>query len=245
MKTIAFHSYKGGTGKSYISSNLAAAYSEKEKVCLLDMDLAAPTLHRLFNLPERDVWMNEYLEGDCEVDDLLQKVGNGNLLIGVSNPQPEAIRASLGKSKEREMKSLKNLLSLKKILAEDGFDRLIIDTTPGYEYSSINSVAAADKVGIITILYRPDMLGSREMVTGLYDVLEKPVFMILNRYHSEEKFDEFKSETREVFKGPIYGMKCFCDEAEEIGNKVIALEAPEHPLSEKIGRLSSEVDRDF
>ncbi len=131
MKTITFHSYKGGTGKSYLASNLAAVFAEKEKVCLLDLDLTAPALQILFNLPERDVWLNDYLDGDCEIKDVLCPVGDGNLFLGMSNSQPEGIRTAVGKSKEREMRSLKRLLSLKKKLADDGFDRLILDTTPG------------------------------------------------------------------------------------------------------------------
>ncbi len=245
MKTITFHSYKGGTGKSYLSSNLASIFSESEKICLLDMDLAAPTLQRLFDLPERELWVNDYLEGDCDIFDVIQKVGEGELYLGLGNPDPEAIRAALGKSKDREMKSLKNLLALKKTLSEDGFDRLMLDTTPGYEYSSINSVAAADKVGIVTIPYRPDLIGSREMVEGLYNVLEKPAFIVLNRYHSQQLFDDFKRDMKGLFEGPVYGLKCFCDEAEELGNQVVALESPGHSLAKSFRALASDIERDL
>jgi septum site-determining protein MinD len=243
METFAFHSYKGGTGKSYLSSNIAAVYAEKEKVCLLDMDLSAPTLQRLFDEPERDAWLNDYLDGDSEIDDVLQNVGGRKLFLGMANPQPEAIRAALGKSKEREMQTLKRLLSLKEKLANDGFDKLIIDTSPGYEYSSINSIATSDKVGIITTLYRPDMMGSKEMIVGLYQPLEKSAFMIINRYHGQAKFDEFKSDVKDLFNGAVLGMKCFCDEAEEIGNQIITLEDPSHPLSESIRQLGEGIDK--
>lgn len=242
MKTITFHSYKGGTGKSYLSSNLAAIFAEKEKVCILDMDLAAPTLQTLFNVPERDVWLNDYLDGECEISDVLHQVGDGNLFLGMANLQPEVIRAALGKSKEREMRTLKRLLSLRETLAKAGFDRLMLDTSPGYHYASINTVAAADVVGIVTTLYRPDILGSKAMIVGLYEILEKPTFMIVNRYHSAKRFEDFKSDVREVFKGAVLGMKCFCEEAEEIGNKVITLDSPSHPLSQSFRQLAREID---
>jgi septum site-determining protein MinD len=243
MNSFAFHSYKGGTGKSYLSSNIAAIFAEEEKVCLLDMDLAAPTLQRLFDEPDRDVWVNDFLDGDCEIGDVLQKIGGGNLYVGMANPQPEAIRAALGKSKEREMGTLKRLLSLRESLGKDNFKKLILDTSPGYEYSSINSIATADRVGIITTLYRPDMFGSKEMIVGLYEPLEKPAFMIVNRYHSPKKFEEFKSEVGDIFNGFVLGMKCFCDEAEEIGNTVMALENPSHPLSQSIRHLAQNIEK--
>ena len=242
MKTITFHSYKGGTGKSYLSSNLAAIFAEKEKVCLLDLDLSAPTLQILFNIAERDIWLNDYLDGVCKIQDVLHQVENVNLYIGMANPHPEAIRASVGKSKDREMRTLKRLLSLRETLEKAGFDRLILDSSPGYQYASINTIAAADMVGIVTTPYRPDIIGSRAMIKGIYSILEKPSFMIINRYHSEKKFEELKSDARDEFKGNVVGMKCFCDEAEEIGNKVMTLENPSHPLSESFRELARNID---
>ena len=45
-KIIAVHSYKGGTGKTLMSTNLAAIYAmNKHKVALFDMDFRAPNLH--------------------------------------------------------------------------------------------------------------------------------------------------------------------------------------------------------
>ena len=48
-KIVAIHSYKGGTGKTSLSVNLAATYARKGyKVCLMDLDFRAPSLHVLF-----------------------------------------------------------------------------------------------------------------------------------------------------------------------------------------------------
>ena len=48
-KIIAFHSYKGGTGKTLLSINLAATYAKNGKdVCLLDLDFRAPSLQARF-----------------------------------------------------------------------------------------------------------------------------------------------------------------------------------------------------
>lgn len=48
-KTLAFHPYKGGTGKTTLIANLAATYAMGGKrVCLLDFDLYAPSLVTYF-----------------------------------------------------------------------------------------------------------------------------------------------------------------------------------------------------
>src|SRR5665648_162766 len=51
-KTISIHSYKGGTGKTTISANLAYAFAKKGiNVCIIDLDFKAPSLHTIFNIP--------------------------------------------------------------------------------------------------------------------------------------------------------------------------------------------------
>ncbi|MCX6644506.1 MAG: P-loop NTPase, partial [Candidatus Bathyarchaeota archaeon] len=44
-KIIAVHSYKGGTGKTLLSVNLAATLAKNgKKVCIFDLDFRAPSL---------------------------------------------------------------------------------------------------------------------------------------------------------------------------------------------------------
>lgn len=55
-KSIAFHSYKGGTGKTTISANFAASLAKKGyRVCLLDLDVYAPSLHSYFDIEPKKV----------------------------------------------------------------------------------------------------------------------------------------------------------------------------------------------
>src|SRR6266704_5963326 len=80
---IAVHSYKGGTGKTLISANLAVLLSKMgKKVCLLDYDFRGPSLHILLKTrPKR--WLNDYLKGNCTVDEVLTEFPlNGTNEIG-------------------------------------------------------------------------------------------------------------------------------------------------------------------
>ncbi|HJS68846.1 MAG TPA: P-loop NTPase, partial [Nitrososphaera sp.] len=79
---IAVHSFKGGTGKSTITANLAVSLArEGRRVGVLDMDLAGPGLHVLFEMKphEIDHTLNDYLLGKCSADsitiDLTEKMG--------------------------------------------------------------------------------------------------------------------------------------------------------------------------
>src|SRR3990170_6233408 len=141
------HSYRGGTGKTLLSTNLAAAYSKTEKVCLLDFDLRAPSLHKMFDVPTPKFWVNDFLNGDCEITEALSEV-YPNLYVGLACPDADAIRDMMGKSRIWETEALKLTVSLKETLDGEGFNKLIFDTTPGLAYSSINAVVGSDAVAL-------------------------------------------------------------------------------------------------
>ncbi|HZY48036.1 MAG TPA: P-loop NTPase, partial [Candidatus Bathyarchaeia archaeon] len=50
-RTVAIHSFKGGTGKSTLAANLAISLALKgKKVAVMDMDLEGPGLHVILGL---------------------------------------------------------------------------------------------------------------------------------------------------------------------------------------------------
>jgi len=60
-KCIAFHSYKGGTGKTTLAANLAALLAKNgNRVFLLDLDFYAPSLQSYFEAQPKK-WINDFL----------------------------------------------------------------------------------------------------------------------------------------------------------------------------------------
>jgi len=65
-RSIAIHSYKGGTGKSTITANVAVALALKgRRVGIMDMDLEGPGLHVFFNIDPNELrfTLNDVLAG--------------------------------------------------------------------------------------------------------------------------------------------------------------------------------------
>ena len=188
---VAVHSYKGGTGKTLLSANLATLFAAQgRKTCLLDMDFCAPSLHSLFKTDQPKYWLNDYMNGACEPDKILQNcysegLKKEKLFVGLANPSIEAIREMSAKGRKWEMQALFRLFSLRDSLFNGlGFDYLILDTSPGLRYSSINAVVTADVALVVTTLDESDMDGTRQMLQDLYDHFENKTLVVLNKVPS-------------------------------------------------------------
>ncbi len=255
-KIIAVHSYKGGTGKTSLSANLAATYARRgKKVCLMDLDFRAPSLHVIFKKQNLDYWLNDYLNGVCEIDKVLVDVskdhGNsGKLMVALANPSTEAIRDMTAKDRKWEMKALGRLLSLRSALLDDGdFDYIIFDTSPGLQYSSINAIVAADVVLVVTSLDASDINGSQRMTSELYDLFEKKTGILINKViaeylSSKEEEKKFNKYIKTIHTLPVLAtIPCFCEVLRAAGDFIFSEERPDHPFTETIEKLATKVEK--
>jgi len=150
-KTLAFHSYKGGTGKTTLISNLAAFFAKRGmRVCLLDFDLYAPSQSIYFRKNSR-LYLNNLLNGEAEISDVLVDLSselglNGKLFLGFSSPGKEDVRdIEIKHEMKWQLAALRRFLSAKNQLFEEyKIDYLFLDTSPGIRYWSINTLATAD-----------------------------------------------------------------------------------------------------
>lgn len=235
------HSYRGGTGKTLFATNVAAAYAKKEKVCLLDYDFSAPSLHGLLNAPAPDFWVNDYLNGECDVDEIISEI-YPNLYVGMANPEAEAIRDIVGKSRSWQTEALQQTISLKETLVDMGFNKIIFDTPPGLAYSAINAVIASDVVALVMRLESIDILGTKETMKGVYELLEKPTFIVVNMVLPAQK-EALSSLLEKIFADqPIAYLPCLCDVKGYIAQGKQILIDEKLDYSEAILKLSRDLE---
>jgi len=80
-KIVVVTSGKGGVGKSTLTSNIAYLLSkENKKVLVLDADIGLSNLQVMFNLKPKKTFF-DYLEGECELDDVLLKTSYHNITL--------------------------------------------------------------------------------------------------------------------------------------------------------------------
>ncbi len=110
----------GGEGKSFVSSNLAKSLaSSGKKVVLIDFDMRNPKTSGVFNMMDK-AGIKEYLDGEKEIEDIIQKTEYENLFLIPAGAQ--AINPT-------ELLLDSRLATLLTYL-ENSFDYVLCDTAP-------------------------------------------------------------------------------------------------------------------
>ena len=252
-KIIAVHSYKGGTGKTLLSVNLAATFAKQgKKVCLFDLDFRAPSLFAILKVEKAECYVNDYLNNTCDINRVLidqtsRVPGKGKFFVALANPATEAIRDMSAKDRKWEMRALGRLLYLRNALLNDkGFDYLVFDTSPGLQYSSINAIVAADLVAVATTGDRSDVDGTQRMLKELYSLFEKKTGIVINKvldFNSKARQEELYERVKNSYQVPLLGLvPCFCDILRAEGNFIFVQDKPEHPFSKLLDEMAKKID---
>jgi len=131
-------------------------------------------------------------------------------------------------------------------MADQQFDYIIFDTSPGLQYSSINAIVAADLVAVTTTGDRSDVDGTSRMLKELYNLFEKKTGIVLNKvldYNSKTRRDELYDRVKNVYQVPLLGIvPCFCDILRAEGNFIFAQDKPDHPFSTLLTEMAKKID---
>jgi septum site-determining protein MinD len=249
-KSLAFHSYKGGTGKTSVVVNLGALYAKQgANVCLLDYDFRAPSLNVLFKAKPK-FWLNDYLEEKCGIIDTLVDESSrfnlrGKLWVGYANPSLEALKDVMSKDRKWEVRALSRTLAGKKeIFEQKKVDYVIYDTSPGAQYSSINALAGVDLVSLVMKADEFDLEGTKELSKGVYQALGRKSGIILNKIPMEQIAaaggrEKFEKQIESDMDMPLVGMiPCMCELMAYGGKIIYSIEKPEHTFSRSISEIS-------
>lgn len=269
-KTLAFHSYKGGTGKTTLITNLAALYANQgKKVCLLDFDLYAPSLGMYFR-KKPTTFLNNLLRGDLDrpngevdvasvVTDVSPELGlKGKLLIGFASPSKEDISdIEFQHDQKWQLRAIKRFQSFKNQLFEEyEIDCLLLDTSPGIRYWSINTLAMANMLFLVMKTSDMDIEGTKKMVSDIYDVLirygKSKYFIILNKipevaspnglWPDAAELAWAEELQRDIGTQVVGSIPCFCDIQFSKHEFLFAVKHPNHLFSKKVLDLAERIE---
>jgi cellulose biosynthesis protein BcsQ len=219
LKSLCCLSHKGGVGKTSIAVNLAVHLAKTgHAVCLLDNDFHGPSIQTFFK--SNVTWVNEYLLGNEDLTNCLQNVSNslnlpGKLWVGFADPTPEAIQTIIRIDQKSSIRMLQNLIKLKKKLASKPYfiDYLIVDCSPGTGYSTVNVMLTTDSSLFIVKLSNADILGTSQMIAGLYKQLKNRSLVLANLIPKEAIRDISKKDQIQALIETRF--------ARDIGDKIV------------------------
>lgn len=296
-KCIAFHSYKGGTGKTTLAGNFAAVLAKLGfKVCLLDLDVYAPSLQSYF-MVEPKKWINDYLYSEADIGEVMQdltpKVSEidmesnemhpadspqntkdnvrGKLWVGFSNAKKEEIYKLEGGADTTRKQFLRRFILLREqLITNYDADFIVIDTSPGIRYWSINALAVADVLFLTLKAGDLDIEGTKKMAGEIYSSFTKfgtKSFLLLNRVSGycapsplmikpemtrgrksvpfviETPQDSEEILAQEVRMQIMSSIPCYCDIQFLRKEFLTALKYPAHPFAKKIEDLTQSLSK--
>src|SRR5437763_7070579 len=212
MSTIvSIHSYRGVTGKSNLTANLASSLVQQgRRVAVADTDIQSPGLHVLFGMDPQHMGLtlNDYLYGRCSIEqaayDVTSKLEPHVPAGGKLYLIPSSIKAGEITRVLREGYEV-NLLTdgFRKLMKTFQLDYLFIDTHPGLNEETLLSIIISD---ILVLLLRPDQQdfqGTAVTVEVARKLQVKQMLLVVNKVLPKLDFDSLRQQIEATYAAPV------------------------------------------
>lgn len=214
-RIVSVHSFRGGTGKSNVTANLAVTLARRgERVGIVDTDIQSPGVHVLFGFDEDRVErsLNEYLWGECAIEEAAYDVsgvltGHAPVAGGAVYLIPSSIRAGEIARVLREGYDVELLNEGFHALVERlELDVLLIDTHPGLNEETLLSIAISDALLVILRPDHQDYQGTAVTV-GVARKLDVPNLLIaVNKALPELDVEQLRAEVGRTYGATVAGI---------------------------------------
>nr|MBN1228277.1 MinD/ParA family protein [Anaerolineae bacterium] len=253
-KTISIHSFRGGTGKSNTTANLAAQVAMAGKrVAIVDTDIQSPGIHVLFGLDEKKMGktLNDFLAGRCPIEEVAFNIGEHvgdaqgrQALIGKdlwlipSSMNSGEISKILRDGYDVNMMN-KGLKTLRKALE---LDYLFIDTHPGLNEETLLSIVISD---VLIIILRPDQqdFQGTAVTVDIARSLDVPAMRLLvNKALTRYDFDQVRATVEASYGVKVSGVLPLNEDMVDMGSAdIFSLRYPDHPWSVGIKGVAQDI----
>lgn len=247
---VSLHSFRGGTGKSNISANIAYLLAESGKrVAVLDTDLQSPGVHVVLGLDQKRVvhTLSDFCLGDCHIEDaaydLTETIGiqneGGRLFLLPSSMRLEKISKLISDGYDADRLNQK----MRQLIETLELDFLIIDTHPGLNRETMMTLAIADEV---IFLIRPDAQdyhGSAVLIE-VAKRLHIPQMRMLANKVTEADQSRLADQLTENFGLDVLGVLPLSEDLTRLGSRgIFAKTTPNHPFSRELIRIARSLCR--
>jgi len=235
---ISVHSFRGGTGKSNTTANLAAIYArDGRRVGVIDTDIQSPGIHVLFGLAgdEIEASLNDFLWHGRSIEDVARDVTSaagldttGRIHLIPSSMKPGEIARVLREGYDAQLMTE----GFRQLIAALDLDILLIDTHPGLNEETLLSLVLSDSLLIVMRPDRQDYEGTG-VTARIARELEVPrVRILVNKL--PEAFDSAAVAARveEAYSCPVAAVIPHSDDVMRLASEgIFSVREPDHIVS--------------
>ena len=246
---ISIHSFRGGTGKSNITANIATAYAmQGKRVGVVDTDIQSPGIHILFGLRDEGQMpyaLNDYLYGKCAIQDAAIDVTanisesiQGRIFLIPSSIKPGEIARVLKESYEvrRLHQGINDLSEVLKL------DVLLVDTHPGLNEETLLSFAISNAVGIVMRPDQQDYQGTGVTLTVARRLKIPKMLLIVNKAPPSLDLAQMQADVQQAYDTPVAALIPHNDEMMLLASEKVFVQAyPQHAITTTFKTLAGEL----
>ena len=246
---ISIHSFRGGTGKSNATANLAAMLAfEGKRVCVIDADIQSPGIHVLFGLDGENITssLNDFLWNGRAIEDVaidvtpdVVKEKSGQIYLVPSSIKPGEITRVMreGYDARQLTEGLKRLLTVLRL------DYLLIDTHPGLGQETLLSLVISNTLIIVLRPDQQDYEGTGITVRIARELKVPNILLLVNKSPSSLEPDALAEQIQQAYGCKVIAVLPHSDEMMELASRgLFSLEEPFHPISKKYREIASQIE---
>ncbi|MBV9120430.1 MAG: MinD/ParA family protein [Chloroflexi bacterium] len=253
-KIVSVHSFRGGTGKSNTTANLATVLAVRgRRVAIVDTDIQSPGVHVLFNLSEEEIQntLDDYLWGKITIDQAAYDAGakltvdnGGSIPAGALSLVPSSMKPGDIARILREGYDV-GLLNdgYQNLIAALNLDYLFVDTHPGLNEETLLSISVSDVLLLIMRPDKQDFQGTAVTVDVARKLEVSNLLLIVNRVHDSYDFESLRKQVTDTYQATVAGVLPNSNEMLKLASSdIFSLRFPDDPWSREIGRIADHLE---
>src|SRR5262245_4418794 len=244
-RIIAIHSFRGGTGKSNTTANVAALLAaEGRRVGVIDTDIQSPGIHTLFGLHGETIGhsLNDYLWGKCSIQQtahpVLEGTVSGQIFLVPSSVRADAIVKVLRQGYDMQLLTT----AFRELIDTLKLDALLIYTHPGRNEETLCALAIANARAPVLRPDQQDYEGAG-VALGVARALDVPrTRLVVNKAPADYDLAAIKTHVEQTFDCPVAAVLPHSDEMMKLASSdIFALRYPDHPMTVALRELAAQL----
>ncbi len=247
-KIISVHSFRGGTGKSNVSANIATLLAaEGRRIGVVDTDIQSPGIHILFGMAGEEIThtLNDYLWGKADIHktayDMTSNLSadiKGKVFLVPASIKPGEITRVLREGYDAQVltRGFRNLVDELKL------DVLMIDTHPGLNEETLLSIVISQMLAVVLRPDQQDYEGTGVTMQVARKLQVPNMVLIVNKVPMVFDPTEVQEKVQQTYNCKVAAVLPHCDEMMALASTgIFVLRYPDHPMTALFKQVAAEL----